>query len=198
MVRKILIIFALIIAAFPYLGFSDTADLVVTTVFSLLIALALILGKKPKTIKKQVQDSNFEIQPRQETPVVVSQPQEMKVSHSENETVRNMSFVSDNRENNVIKINNESIVLHDQPVVERQVEAPVQKIRMPRKRAVAPKPTNIVQDTLMSEPVIETKRDDVPVENVMAIRKRQRKSISNTILAHEDSVPPADVPVRFE
>lgn len=191
MVRKFLIIFALIIAVFPYLGFSDSADHVVTTVFSLLIALALILGKKPKTIKPVLPVDH---EPRNIPPITPVQPQEVKIVREEQNNAHNINF---NNASSVVTVNHEPVLITEQPPVDIQMEVPVQKPKITRRRVVSQKPTNIVQDVLMSEPAVN-KIEQPQIENVLTIRKRQRKSVNNTILANEDSVPPADIPVAFE
>lgn len=53
MARKLLIAIALIIAAFPYFGFTHTTDTYVTTTLGLFMAAVLLFSKRPKMIPQQ-------------------------------------------------------------------------------------------------------------------------------------------------
>lgn len=53
MARKLLIAIALIIAAFPHLGFTHSTDMTVTTVLGLFMAAVLLFSKRPKIQKDE-------------------------------------------------------------------------------------------------------------------------------------------------
>lgn len=53
MARKLLIVIALFIAAFPHLGFAHSSDMTVTTVLGLFMAAVLLFSKRPKIVKEE-------------------------------------------------------------------------------------------------------------------------------------------------
>ncbi len=184
MARKILIIFALIIAVFPYLGFSDSTDNIVITILALLIALALLFSRKPKTIQNK---DNTAPKTDMPSPFSVKMQDIPKSSDSEIELKPKMFNQVEKEE--VVKISHDS---DDSFIVNNSdTSANVQTISKPVRRRVTQK----VHEEI---PIIESKEIIVEDKIEVAPRRRSPRRIVNSILANEESVPPADIPTRVE
>lgn len=184
MARKILIIFALIIAVFPYLGFSDFADHFVTTILALLIVLALLFSRKPKTIQNKGSDT-----PKVDMPSPFSiKMQDMSVVHNDEVEIKPKIFNQVEKEE-IVKISHDS---SDGFVVNNSEQTSTTvTIVKPVRRRVTPKVHEVAPMIKSEEIVVEDRVEVAP-------RRRAPRKIVNSILANEESVPPADVPTRFE
>lgn len=170
MARKILIIIALIIAIFPFLGFSETADITVTTTLSALMAAMLLFSRRPRMQQtKQSQPLPKDV-PSPFTPVM----QEIPVAHREEEEVQ-PTFV--HTEQPVVPQVQETTFVAIPPTV----PLPMRKRARPLHEAKPLQQTENVQNAIPHVP-------EQPV-------RRQRRPVSRTILAQEDQVHPADIPV---
>lgn len=170
MARKLLIIIALIIAVFPFLGFSETADIAVTTTLSALMAAMLLFSRRPRTQQIKQSPTSPQDVPSPFVPVM----QEIPVAHREEEEVK-PTFI--NAEPIVLpEVREETFVAIPPavPLAQRKRTRPQQESRPLPPVETAPTPV---------APVVEQ-----PV-------RRTRRPASRTILAHEDQVQPADIPV---
>ncbi|HXK38360.1 MAG TPA: hypothetical protein VJ579_04810 [Candidatus Paceibacterota bacterium] len=81
MARKLLIGIALVIAAFPWFGFSHSIDTYVTTVLGLFMAAVLLFSKRPKMLPQEKTNALPDAKP---SPFVPSM-QELPVAHPKEE-----------------------------------------------------------------------------------------------------------------
>ena len=166
MARKLLIIIALIIAAFPHLGFSHSMDAIITTVLGLFMAAVLLFSKRPKMLPQQRPEVYPEVKPSP-----FSAPMhELPVVHPKEE-----SFA---------------------PVISTPVSTPqaipsTTSIPSPLQTPMR-KRTRVMQP----EQEQQVHRDDntaVPYTHA-EIPRRARKAAPRVTLSEEQRVQPADVP----
>jgi hypothetical protein len=167
MARKLLIIIALIIAAFPYFGFTHTTDTTVTTVLGLFMAAVLLFSKRPKILPSPPQENPSESKPSPFSPSM----HELPVTHPKEE-----SFMP------VISTPTPVPFISPGPTsIPSPVQTPVRK----RVRAVA----QAHSDTSIPEiEAAQAVRSELP--------RRSRKVAPRITLSEEERVQPADVPTH--
>lgn len=166
MARKLLIIIALIIAAFPHLGFSHSMDAVVTTVLGLFMAAVLLFSKKPKMLPQQ----KPEVYPEAKPSPFVAPMHELPVVHPKEE-----SFTP------VIS----TPVSTPQPIPSTtSIPSPLQTPMRKRTRIMQPEhESQVSHHEHHTESHVHT---EVP--------RRARKTAPRVTLSEEQQVQPADVP----
>lgn len=173
MARKILIIFALIIAIFPYLGFSETVDNSITTVLSLFIAITLLFSRRPRMIKNSQPEDLPKNMPSPFIPKMHIEPTHKK--ENENQNVENPAFSS-------------LIVKHVDSEITTAIPSPLPII--PKRK--------IQHENSFPEKNIENIEHPLDtVDSIPRIRK-SRKNSQRVLLSQEEQVIPADIPTQAQ
>ncbi len=166
MARKLLIAIALIIAAFPYLGFSHNTDTTVTTVLGLFMAAVLLFSKRPKMLPQQKPEVAPEVKP---SPAIPS-AYELPVNHPKEESFAPVITTPE----------------HVLPMTPSAIPSPIQTPQRKRTRMVrpvAPSPSS-------------HEGGSIPAATAPLVQRRPRKQVSRLTLSEEEQVPPADIPLK--
>lgn len=166
MARKLLIIIALIIAAFPHLGFAHSTDTIVTTVLGLFMAAVLLFSKRPKMLPEQKPD----VYPEAKPSPFVAPMHELPVVHPKEE-----SFAP---------VISTPLVTPSAIPSTTSIPSPLQTPVRRRARLAQP-----VHD----QHVYQGERKHVAPSRA-EIPRRTRKATPRVTLSEEQQVQPADVP----
>jgi hypothetical protein len=174
MARKILIAVALIIAVFPYLGFSEAVDVSMSTVLGLLMAAVLLLSRKPKTRGISHDDDSAPKESPQQN--IVSH--ELSIAHAQ----ESMS------EHRTPLVHEKEHVASPAPL--RPEQSGMYDVHTVRQDPVVRKPK-------MSKRIQEEKIPEI-ADGIVLPTRRNRKHNPHVVLAYEEQVHPADVPIPAE
>ncbi len=178
MARKILIIFAFIIAIFPFLGFTETTDITVTTIFSLLIAITLLFSRRPKMIPNTALENKTGDMPSP----FVQKMQPVQISHPEEKTIH--PIPTNNIEINGIEFPSSNPI---KPISTPSI--PFDIPALPRKKI------HVSHIAKVEEGGVETSSSTIPpISEVQPPARKPRRVSPKVLLAYEEQVQPADIP----
>ncbi len=171
MARKILIAVALIIAVFPYLGFSEVVDVAVSTTLGFLMAAVLLLSRKPKTRDLSSSDDL----PAHRTDDTSAPSQDLPIAHAE-----------------------ESAIEHRMPIVHEEMRrdssAQRNTVSQVAQSTLSTNSEIVVKKPKLSKRPSEEKIPEI-ADGIILPTRKSRKHAPKVVLAYEEQVHPADVPI---